>query len=36
MFCKRHGENYKKPKEKVKIGRYSGKSKTPYGRYEER
>jgi hypothetical protein len=32
-FCHKH----KKLKEEVqKIGRYSGASKTPYGKYEER
>jgi len=33
-LCKKHGD---KPKqERKRIGRYSGQSKTPYGKYEDR
>jgi len=41
-YCTKHGKNHvyrpiEKMKEpKQKIPRYSGKSKTPYGGYEER
>jgi hypothetical protein len=34
-LCPRHKDKItKEPKQK--IGKYSGKSKTPYGKYEER
>ena len=41
-FCLIHNDDYMKPPDPVfkepkqKIPRYSGKSKTPYGGYEER
>ena len=35
-WCPRHGGNIKKKPRREKIGEYSGPSKTPYGKYEDR
>ena len=35
-FCEVHGKDYNEKTKPKKIGRYSGKSKTPYGGYESR
>lgn len=32
--CKKHGVNIAKPKERKKIGKWSGLSKRPYGAYD--
>ena len=35
-ICKRHGFKCLKQKGRSKIGKYSGQSKTPFGKYEDR
>jgi hypothetical protein len=34
-FCPRHGSCWHKGDQRQKIGRWSGKSKRPYGAYEK-
>jgi len=38
LFCRKHGLDYHKKtkQERKRIGRYSGQSKTLYGKYEDR